>query len=316
MSNATMPLGQSTLSASPATGTGAPPVCAPRPAAEPQMPASDAAAPPTPPGPRHGQRRPDTHRLDLIAADIGPNANDADDARVTNGAADAGGAGHAADAGGAGDAGDTGGVSIMELIERLHARELAVADVPAKLRQHCIDHLTHEGFTNGEIARIIGIHERTVRRDRQAFRRDHAVQPQLALGDELVGEFERIILHSVQRLIRLCRDGDVPPYARLWAEEAIARNYQRLIDTTRRLNYFDDGGNRLKHLRYIDPTANARQLEKWAAEAECNKVLGPIRKRRREASKAAELNAYRESQIQQRKIMKIQFNPFKETEAK
>ena len=36
----------------------------------------------------------------------------------------------------------------------------------------------------------------------------------MAVGDELLGEFQRVAHASVQRLARLARDADSPPYAR------------------------------------------------------------------------------------------------------
>ncbi|MEE9211786.1 MAG: hypothetical protein V3U29_03940, partial [Phycisphaeraceae bacterium] len=97
------------------------------------------------------------------------------------------------------------------------------------------------------------------------IRRDHAVSPDLALGDELLGEFQRIILASIQRLVRLTREPDTPAYARLWAEEAIVRMYQRLIDTAHRLHYVADGRGRLAHQRDTDPAEQQRQKDRMAS---------------------------------------------------
>ncbi len=128
-------------------------------------------------------------------------------------------------------------------------------------RQRCVDHLTHEGFSTTEIAELMKISVRTVRRDRSAIRKDHALTPDLALGDELLGEFQRLILASIQRLVRLAHDVNTPPFARLWAEEAIVRNYQRLIDTAHRMNYLADGSRRLTHQRETDPAEHQRFKE-------------------------------------------------------
>ena len=139
--------------------------------------------------------------------------------------------------------------SIADLVHKLHAGQLAAEQLPQELRRQCVAHLTLEGFTTGEITQLMGVTERTVRRDRQAVRRDEAQPPNPALGDELLGEFHRLTLSSIQRLIRLARDTSTPHYARLWAEEAAVRIYQRLIDTARRMNYIEDGSRRLRHLR-------------------------------------------------------------------
>ena len=54
-------------------------------------------------------------------------------------------------------------------------------------------------------------------------------------------------------------------YASLWAEQAIVRSYQRLIDTARRLGYIEDGRRRLDYLRETDPAEQKRFREKLDA---------------------------------------------------
>lgn len=59
------------------------------------------------------------------------------------------------------------------------------------------------------------MNDRTVRRDREAIRQAGAIAPSAGLGDELLGEFERLVSCSAQRLARLARDPETPAYARL-----------------------------------------------------------------------------------------------------
>lgn len=166
-----------------------------------------------------------------------------------------------ASAGGAGDGGESDREEVTALVRGLHDGRVLPGDLSLEMRQRCVDHLTLEGFASGEIAELMKISERTVRRDRAAIRRDHAVEPDLRLGDELLGEFQRIILASIQRLVRLARDPETPAYARLWAEESIVRMYQRLIDTAQRMNYISNGGRRLSHHRVNDPEEQKRFKE-------------------------------------------------------
>ena len=133
------------------------------------------------------------------------------------------------------------------------------------MRQQCVGHLTLEGFTSGEIAQLMRISERTVRRDRAAVRQTDALAPARSLGDELLGEFQRLTLASVQRLTRLARDPEAPHYARMWAEESIVRIYQRFIDTAHRLRYIEDGRARLAHQRDTDPAEQERFRETLAS---------------------------------------------------
>jgi DNA-binding CsgD family transcriptional regulator len=143
--------------------------------------------------------------------------------------------------------------SIPEIIRLIDEGRLAAASLPATARQRCVHYLTLEGFTNWEIAQLLKIADRTVRRDRAANRRDHAVAPERYLGDELLGEFQQFTLASIQRLTRMTRDTSAPPYARLWAEDAISRVYARFLNSARQLNYLENGTVRLKRSIKADP---------------------------------------------------------------
>ena len=144
------------------------------------------------------------------------------------------------------EAGRDTGLLIPELIEQIHSGQVDVDSLAPDIRQQCVGHLVLEGFRNTEIAQLMRVSERTVTRDRVAVRRDDALAPDSRLGDQLLGEFEKMTMGAVQRLTRLAGDTQNPAYARLWAEEAIVRIYQRLIDTVHRLHYFEDGKARLE----------------------------------------------------------------------
>jgi hypothetical protein len=136
-------------------------------------------------------------------------------------------------------------VSPAAVVERVHAGTLDPGALSAEVRRACVGHLGEQGFTSGEIAEVMKITERTVRRDRAALRREHGMGPDRELGDELLGEFERVVSTANARLTRLARDPEVSAYARLWAEEAQVRNYKRLIEMAHRLRYVESGQSRL-----------------------------------------------------------------------
>lgn len=142
-----------------------------------------------------------------------------------------------------------GGALSAALIERLHAGTLRAADLPVERRRACVGHLCEEGLTAAETARLMGIGERTVRRDRAALRREAGLEPGRTLGDELLGEFERVVSTSNARLTRLSQDPRTPAYVRLHAEEARVRNYHRLIEMAHRLRYVESGTGRLSEAR-------------------------------------------------------------------
>lgn len=144
-------------------------------------------------------------------------------------------------------------LQIESIIQKLHTGELGPNDLSIAQRLVCVEHLTEQAFTTHEVAELMRINERSVRRLRAAARADRRVSPDPLLGDDLLGEFERLTAASIARLTRLARDPSTPAYCRLWAEEAVSRNYQRFIETARRMGYTESGTGRIQRLREQDP---------------------------------------------------------------
>ncbi len=142
-----------------------------------------------------------------------------------------------------------------EIIQQLYDGRLVGERVAPETRRRCVAYMVAQGFTNAEMAELLRVAERTVQRDRMVLRRDVAIKPDRRLGDELLGEFQQIVLGSVARLLRLVREGGHVEYARIRAEEAMVRSYRQLIDTVHRLRYLEEGGRRLsdQHLRETNP---------------------------------------------------------------
>lgn len=159
-------------------------------------------------------------------------------------------------------------LSITELVRRITDGTVAIDAVPVNLRRACVAHLTIEGFSSTEIASLLKMSDRTVQRDRAAARKDYAIAPDLYLGDELLGEYHRLTMASIQRLTRLARDCDTPPYARLWAEESISRCYNRLLEIAQKLRYVEDGGERMRYHTKTDEGVKARKEEMEAISKE------------------------------------------------
>ena len=129
------------------------------------------------------------------------------------------------------------GVCVQSLLADLESGTRRFGRLAAEERRQCIAHLTDEGHSAAAIAARLGIGERTVTRERAAIRREGALSADAATGPELLGEFQRLTLQSIGRLVRLAHDPQSPPYVRLWAEEAIARNYKRFVEAAHRLGY-------------------------------------------------------------------------------
>lgn len=133
------------------------------------------------------------------------------------------------------------GVVIRDISNGLRKAE----DLDMRTRQECVVSLSHDGFSNEDIACVLRVSERTVRRDRSAARKADALKPDCELGDEILGEFQGYVMSSIRRLSRMCNDPTTPPAVRVRADEAIARIYQRFAEMVRRYSYAQDGAERL-----------------------------------------------------------------------
>lgn len=124
-----------------------------------------------------------------------------------------------------------------DVLAALAEGTLIGATLSTRARRHVVDRLESEGWDTPEMARRLGVAERTIRRDRERLRAERAVTPSLTLTHQVLGEFYRLTMLSVQRLTRLAMDSRTPPYARLWAEDTLGRAYARFVDAARRLEH-------------------------------------------------------------------------------
>lgn len=127
-----------------------------------------------------------------------------------------------------------------EVLGRLDQGTLSAESLTVPMRQRCVCHLTHRGYSSSEIASRLKLNQRTVRRYREAARREEAMTPDEQTPREMMGEFRRMTYQSIGLLRRMSYDPQTPAYARLWAQEAIGRTYKRFIDTARSMGYLGD----------------------------------------------------------------------------
>lgn len=154
---------------------------------------------------------------------------------------------------------------MAEIVHDIHDGKVDPSGLALPVRRRCVAHLLYEGFSVQETAQLMQVSERTVSRDRSDARADNALPPDIHLGDQLLGEFQCYTLGSIQRLIRLAKESSTPPYARLWAEESINRMYQRLMDMALKMNYINDGMDRLIEQVETDPILIAAEEAKMEA---------------------------------------------------
>lgn len=144
-------------------------------------------------------------------------------------------------------------VIVGDIIRQLHTGELNANELPTDVRRACVRHMTDEGYTAFDIAAALQVTDRTVHRDRAALRQANAVAPTLELGDELLGEMQRVTYNAIQKLTRLASNHDTPAFARLWASEAMSRVFERFIKMAQSMEYIQTGRGRLRRLNEQQP---------------------------------------------------------------
>jgi len=143
------------------------------------------------------------------------------------------------------------------LLQQIQDESLDPGALTPVQRRDCVAHLHDQAFTTDQIAHVLSITTRSVRRYRAQLRRQGRLAPTLTLGDELLGEYDRIANDCIAQLKRLSQSPTTEPYAQLWATEAISRVYDRFMKMALAMNYLDPGTHRL-----------SRQLEQDPAEIE------------------------------------------------
>lgn len=137
---------------------------------------------------------------------------------------------------------------VLQIIRHLNSGQLCATELSIDSRRACVAHMTDEGFSACEIADVLRTTERTVHRDRAALRQFNAIEPNLRLGDEMLGELQRLTCLAIQKLTRLANDHNATPYTRLYAPEAICRVYERFMKMANAMEYLEHGDGRLREL--------------------------------------------------------------------
>lgn len=107
---------------------------------------------------------------------------------------------------------------ILSLIQRIKAGQTAPTSLGAEERRRCVEVLRVEGYTIPEIAQILKRNEKTIRRDIEKIRDEHALNPDPHLARRLVGEVVQDADASINRLRRIARETGASPLERATAE--------------------------------------------------------------------------------------------------
>lgn len=108
--------------------------------------------------------------------------------------------------------------SVSALVRRIEGGEVATAGLTKGHRQQYVQDLVIEGYFTGEIAELLGVSDRTVRRDLRAIRAAHSVERDPETVMEMVGRLVWQADIATNRIRRAVRLKTVKPSDRIEAE--------------------------------------------------------------------------------------------------
>ncbi|MBF0388436.1 MAG: hypothetical protein HQL20_11425 [Candidatus Omnitrophica bacterium] len=181
----------------------------------------------------------------------------------------------------------------LDLIEGLRNGTLAPDMFSIDERLLCIEVMLRESIRKAEIARMLKVSDRTIRRDQEEIRKRNAIKATPGLAREMIGEFKERSENSHATLSRLARAKETPPAVKVMAEGTAWEMDNKTIKTYQALGvlpsvpqkvvatvYHQEG---LVEASYEDMR---RQIEEFEANARELGTLTPETQRRLTALRA------------------------------
>ncbi len=136
--------------------------------------------------------------------------------------------------------------SPITLLRELQSGSLSAATLSKEARLACVEHLTLEGYSVGEIAEVLQASTRTIHRNRKQIRSSHAVERDPELVETMVGQLIQHAEQSVSKLRRIARERDCPHAARVEAEKGSWTICRELVESLQRLGHLPTAATEIK----------------------------------------------------------------------
>lgn len=128
-------------------------------------------------------------------------------------------------------------LSVIDIIRGLQNESMIAKKLSVPNRQACVEHLTSEGYSVVEIAKLFKVTERTIYRDRQEIQVANAIQRDPALVGQFVGRLTREADLSIGHLRKIARDNNTSPSVKVDAEYRCYMIQSDLVQNLQRLGY-------------------------------------------------------------------------------
>lgn len=113
---------------------------------------------------------------------------------------------------------DSEAISVLELLARI--KDGAMPKLSKEQRRACVMHLCAEDYRQAEIAKILGVSDQTIYRDRQEIQKRNTLKSDAELAQQLAGDLLWRAEADAAKLKAIARDPQASHAARVQAIEA------------------------------------------------------------------------------------------------
>jgi transposase-like protein len=140
----------------------------------------------------------------------------------------------------------SGNRSVLDTIKGLQSQTIQGKNLSPADRQACVEYLMTEGYSIPEMAKIIGVHERTILRDRKLIQEAYALKPDPVWMQQVIGRlyFEADVCTA--RIRRAARDKEVDPSVKIDAEHRCFQIREALVARLQQLGYLPTATQRIE----------------------------------------------------------------------
>lgn len=126
---------------------------------------------------------------------------------------------------------------VLSLIAQIKEQRLDPKVIGSDDRRRCVEFLRAEGYSIAEIAQILKRDERTIFRDIKQIRADHALAPDPAFSERMIGELLHQAEISMSRLRRIAREPKASAMERLMAEAGAWKVHRECFEALQSVGY-------------------------------------------------------------------------------
>ncbi len=152
--------------------------------------------------------------------------------------------------------------NVLARLKQIQAGQLDPATLDKDQRCAVVVVLVEDGYSTAQIASILQVSERTIDRDRRAWREHIAITADPKLVGQMVGRLYNTAELCVQRIRSSTRDKDTPAGVRVDAEHRCYQIWSDLAQRMQSLGYLPTAAQRLQseHVLHVDGPPALGQL--------------------------------------------------------